>query len=157
MSKPSGCVSMICRALRALTLTSCVIWLLTACSSGTLNHGSSVSSALDSFASAGLGLTKTEWEQKHTPVGSSPDGPYNYDELPSPTWKGMSVYFWSEQGAPFENAPISRIDLMGQCIRCCIYTNIQRTRDGWSVGVCTRTYQLSWQGWVVSQPQTKQS
>jgi hypothetical protein len=102
---------MIGRALHLIILASCVICLLTACSSDTLNHGSSVSSAPDSFASAGLGLTKTEWEQKHTLVGSSPDGTYYYDELPSPTWKGMSVYFWSEQGAPVENAPISRISL----------------------------------------------
>jgi hypothetical protein len=103
---------MIGRALHVLTLASCVICLLTACSPGSLRDGSSsVSSSIGKFASGGLGLTKAEWEQKYKLTDSSPDGLYTYDERPSPRANAIFVYFWSDQGAPVENAPISRINL----------------------------------------------
>jgi hypothetical protein len=103
---------MICRALHALVLASGVMCLLTACSPSSLRDGSSsVSSSIGKFASGGLGLTKAEWEQKHILTDSSPDGRYSYDESPSPPRNGIDVYFWSDPGAPVENAPISRINL----------------------------------------------
>jgi hypothetical protein len=103
---------MIPRALLALTFASGAIWLLALWSSSVVSPGSSLpSSAADTFASGGLGLTKTQWEQNHAFADSDPVETYRYlyDRTHPLYWRGTEVYFWGEQGAPLENAPISRI------------------------------------------------
>ena len=93
-------------------LAVCVVAVLAGCARNSTSTVSPAPSKPEqSFLSGGLGLTKSEWEQEHTLVSSSIYGDYYYEGLPSRTENWLRVYFWSEQGAPVEDAPISRIDL----------------------------------------------
>jgi hypothetical protein len=97
------------------TMAVCCLFLLGGCGSAPNTQ------SVEEYASGGLGLTKAEWSQHHTFVGSDIQTAYLYDDSDERPGTGYVIDFWTKQYPAPDDAVISWIHVDARFILSSTY------------------------------------